>query len=196
MGSDLIQAREWASRVAKKEYAVVFPDYFYGRIYEGRHQPGAFALPPRVVWELLEATCDEIARSGLKKILIVNTHGGNPQFLRYFIQTQLERRRDYVIYLFDPARDDAAYNERVSKAHKSDPATDMHAGENETSTLLFLRPDLVQMNRAKEESCEDQKRLSLPELYTAIWWYSSFPNHYAGEGAKASRELGQLTAEH
>jgi len=36
----------------------------------------------------------------------------------------------------------------------------------------------------------------LPDLYTAIWWYAAFPNHYAGEGAKASRELGQTMVEY
>jgi len=83
---------------------VVFPDYFYGQIYEARHQPGAFALPSRLVWELLDATCEEIARNGFKMIFIVNGHGGNPQLLRFFVQSQLERRRDYVIYFYDPAR--------------------------------------------------------------------------------------------
>jgi creatinine amidohydrolase len=29
IGSDLIHVREWAARATKKEYAVVFPDYFY-----------------------------------------------------------------------------------------------------------------------------------------------------------------------
>src|SRR5436309_12073418 len=105
MGSDLIQVREWAARVTKTEYAVVFPDYFYGQIYEARHQPGTFALPSRLVWELLDATCEEIARNGFKKILIVNGHGGNPQLLRFFIQSQLERRREYVVYLLEPQPD-------------------------------------------------------------------------------------------
>jgi len=40
IGSDLIQVREWAARATKKEYSVIFPDYFYGQIYEARHQPG------------------------------------------------------------------------------------------------------------------------------------------------------------
>ncbi len=66
----------------------------------------------------------------------------------------------------------------------------MHAGENETSLLLHLRPDLVQMGRAAKESGADQNRLALPGLYSAIWWYARFPNHYAGEGAKATKELG------
>src|SRR6185436_18375245 len=90
MGADLIQVREVAARAVKQEYAVTFPDYFYGQIYEARHQPGTFALPSRVVWDLLDATCEEIARNGFKKIVLLNGHGGNPDLLRYFLQSQLE----------------------------------------------------------------------------------------------------------
>jgi len=68
--------------------------------------------------------------------------------------------------------------------------------KRETSTLLYLRPDLVKMDSARNESGVDQKRLSIPNVYTPIWWYADFPNHYAGEGAKATRELGQLITEH
>jgi len=99
IGSDLIQVREWAARATRKEYAVVFPDYFYGQINEARHQPGTFALPERVVWDLLETTCDEIARNGFKRIVIINGHGGNPELIRYFIQTRLEKPRNYA-YIF------------------------------------------------------------------------------------------------
>ena len=195
MGSDLIHVREWAARAARQEYAVVFPDFFYGQIYEARHQPGTFALPSRVVWDLLDATVEEIARNGFKKILIVNGHGGNPQLLRYFVQSQLERRRDYVVYFYDPETD-PEFEQKEKSLRKSDPSTDMHAGETETSSMLFMRPDLVQMGRATQESGADQKRLSLTDLYTAIWWYARFPNHYAGEGATATRELGQALTEH
>src|SRR5262245_43190241 len=69
IGSDLIHAREWSARATKREYAVVFPDFFYGQIYEARHQPGTFALPSRLVWALLDATCEEIARNGFKRIV-------------------------------------------------------------------------------------------------------------------------------
>ena len=51
------------------------------------------------------------------------------------------------------------------------------------------------MGRATQESGANQKRLSLPDLYTAIWWYSSYPNHYAGEGDKATAELGRVLTE-
>ena len=195
LGSDLIHVREWTARATKKEYAVVFPDYFYGQVYEAQQQPGTFALPSRVVWDLLEATCDEIARNGFDKIVIVNGHGGNPQLLRYFVQSQLEKRRNYAVYFFEPGAD-PAFTEKANKLRKTDPAGDMHGGENETSTLLYLRPDLVKQERAVQESGKDQKRMAdLPNLYTAIWWYASFPNHYAGEAEKASRELGELITE-
>src|SRR5947208_1333356 len=194
IGCDMIHVREWAARVTAKEYAVVFPDYFYGQIYEAKHQPGAFALPSRLVWDLLDATCEEIARNGFNKILIVNGHGGNPNFLRFFIQSQLERRREYAVYLLEPGPA-PAFTETVNKMRKSDPAGDQHAGERETSTLLYLRQELVKMDHAADESGANQHRLPLPELYTGIWWYAGYPNHYAGEGAKATRELGQLLTE-
>ncbi len=195
IGSDLIQVREWAARATKKEYSVVFPDYFYGQINEARHQYGSFALPERIVWDLLEATCDEIARNGFNKIVIINGHGGNPQLIRYFIQTRLEKRRNYAVYFFEPGSD-STYQRKMSELHKSDAAGDQHAGERETSSLLYLRPDLVKMDSARNESGANQKRLDIPNVYTAIWWYADYPNHYAGEGAKATRELGQLVTEH
>jgi creatinine amidohydrolase len=195
IGSDLIQVREWASRATKKEYAVVFPDYFYGQINEARHQYGTFALPERVVWDLLEATCDEIGRNGFNKIVIINGHGGNPELIRYFIQTRLEKKRDYAVYFFEPPSD-SAFRAKMAILHKSPQSGDQHAGERETSSLLYLRPDLVKMDSAANESGANQKRLDIPNVYTAIWWYADFPNHYAGEGAKATVELGRLVNEH
>jgi creatinine amidohydrolase len=195
IGSDIIQVREWAARATKKEYAVVFPDFFYGQINEARHQPGAFALPETVVWNLLESTCDEMGRNGFKKIVIINGHGGNPQLIRYFMQTRLEKRRDYAVFFFEPS-EDSVYRAKFKALYHSAGMDDGHAGEMETSTLLDMRPDLVQMDRANNESGAAQHRLNIPNVYTPIWWYADFPNHYAGNGAKATRALGKLMNEH
>jgi creatinine amidohydrolase len=195
IGSDLIQVREWSARATKKEYAVVFPDFFYGQINEARHVPGSFALPERVVWDLLESTCDEIARNGFDKIVIINGHGGNPQMIRYFIQTRLEKARPYAVYFFEP-NSDSSFRRQLAAIHKSDMAGDQHAGEEETSTLLYLRPDLVEMDSANNQSGLKQRRLNIPNLYTAIWWYADYPNHYAGDGSKATAEEGRLVNEH
>lgn len=195
IGSDLIRVREYAAKATKQEYAVVFPDYFYGQINEAKHQPGVFALEERVVWDLLEATCNEIARNGFKKIVIINGHGGNPEMIRYFIQTRLEKERNYAVYFFEPSSD-SVYSKQLVSMRKTDPATDQHAGEKETSELLYLRPELVKMDSATTESGANQKRLAIPNVYTAIWWYANYPNHYAGEGGKATGTLGKLIVEH
>ena len=192
IGSDLIKVRQWSARATKKEYAVVFPDYFYGQINEAKQQYGTFSLPSSLVMELLEATCKEIGRNGFKKIIIVNGHGGNPQMISYFIQNQLEKKRDYAVYFFDPKTPkDVA--EKASQLRKSEAKFDMHGGENETSSLLYLRPDLVKLDKSTSETGENQNRLQLSnDLYTAIWWYAAYPNHYAGKAEVSSIELGKL----
>jgi len=196
IGTDLIHVREWAARAVKSEYAVVFPDYFYGQINEARHQPGTFALPSDIIYKLLEATCDEIARNGFDKIVILNGHGGNPEFLHFFMQSLLNKRHNYAVYLYSPEREDADYNKQYRQMHKSPTANDQHAGESETSVLMYYRPDLMRMDRAANESGANQKRSDLPSLYTPIWWYSSYPNHYAGEGDKATTEFGKFITDH
>jgi creatinine amidohydrolase len=194
IGSDLIKVRELTAMATKKEYAVVFPDYFYGQINEARQQPGTFALPSQVVWDLLEATCDEIARNGFRKIVIVNGHGGNPNLIYYFSQTRLEKRRNYALYFYQPSQD-SAFRKKLLDARKSDPSYDQHGGESETSMLLYLRPDVVKMDSALNESGVPKKRLHLQNAYTPIWWYADYPNHYAGEGSKATKAYGQLITE-
>lgn len=195
LGNDLIHVREIAARVVKNEYAVVFPDYFYGQINEARHQPGTFALPSNLILDLLQATCDEIARNGFKKIIILNGHGGNPEFIQFFMQSLLNKRHNYAVYFYTPGND-AAFQAAYNKLRKTDPSTDMHAGERETATMLYLRPDLIHVEKGTEQSGADEKRLHLTNLYTPIWWYASFPNHYAGQGEKATKELGKLIVDH
>ncbi len=191
LGNDLLNVRYVALNAAQQEYAIVFPEYYFGQIFEAKHQPGTVAYSRRLQLDLLQETTDEMARNGCKKIIIVNGHGGNNSLLPYFAQSQLESPRDYVVYVQSIAR--SAPGEPV---HKSDRSTDMHAGESETSVSMIARPDLVHLDRARQESGADQGRLKgMPDgLYTGIWWYARFPNHYAGEGAVASRELGEFEA--
>jgi creatinine amidohydrolase len=195
LGTDLIHVREVAARATKTEYAVVFPDYFYGQINEARQQPGTIALSSQLIFNLLQEICDEIARNGFTKIVILNGHGGNPEFIQFFMQSLLNKRRTYAVYFVSPETD-PAFAEKLNKMRKTPAGGDYHAGETESSTLLYLRPDLMKMERAAKESGENQKRVALPNLYTPIWWYSSYPNHYAGDASKATKELGQLIAEH
>jgi creatinine amidohydrolase len=186
LGTDLLNVRYASLHAAAQEYAVVFPEYYFGQIFEAKHEPGTVAYSRELQLKLLQETTDEMARNGCKKIVIVNGHGGNESMLPFFAQSQLEKPHDYVVYV-QWGRD-----EPKGGPQKKD-ALDMHAGQSETSTMMISHPELVHLDRAASESGADQKRVNLPsDVYTGIWWYARFPNHYSGEGALATRELGEF----
>jgi creatinine amidohydrolase len=185
LGTDLLDVRFAVLNAVKEEYAVVFPEYYFGQIFEARHQPGTVAYSLQTQLTLLQETVSEMARNGCKKVVIVNGHGGNESLLPLFAQAQLAAPRDYVVYVF------GLPNENVPGRPALKSPMDMHAGEVETSNMMIARPDLVHQDRASQQSGADQKRDPLPEsVYTGIWWYARFPNHYAGDGAAATKELG------
>jgi creatinine amidohydrolase len=186
LGTDLLNVRYAALHAADQEYAVVFPEYYFGQILEARHEPGTIAYSRQMQLDLLQETTDEMARNGCKKVIIVNGHGGNENLLPFFAQTQLERRHDYVVYVLGLAEPPAGGPPRRSTG------PDWHAGEVETSTTMVSHPELVHLDRARSESGADLGRQKLPDnLYTGIWWYARFPNHYSGDGSVANPEMGQ-----
>ena len=186
LGTDLLDVRYATLHAADQEYAVVFPEYYFGQIFEAKHQPGTMAYSTHLQLDLLQETTDEMARNGCKKVLIVNGHGGNESLLPFFAQSQMEKPHDYVVYVLGLVETPPGGPAKKTKI-------DMHAGESETSKMLISRPDLVHMDRAARESGADMARLKLPEnVYTGIWWYARFPNHYSGEGAAGNKELGQF----
>jgi len=186
LGTDLLDVRYAALHAAEQEYAVVFPEYYFGQIFEASHEPGTVAYSAHMQLDLLQETTDEMARNGCKKVISVNGHGGNEHLLPFFAQSQLAKPHDYVVYIFDERTPQSG-----GPAKKT--SIDMHAGESETSKMMISRPDTVHVDRAPQESGADQHRQNLPEgVYTGIWWYARFPYHYSGDGSAATKELGEF----
>jgi creatinine amidohydrolase len=189
LGTDLINVRAATMQAVKQEYAIVFPEYYFGQIAEARHQPGTIAYHADLQLSLLQATTDEMARNGCRKVVIVNGHGGNTALLQYFAQVQLDVNRGYVVYIYGGG---PGSNDKIpAAAAPSRPGVDNHAGESEIAGIMAAAPALAHPERAGEESGADQKRLNFPPgLTTGIWWYASFPNHYAGDAAGATAARG------
>jgi creatinine amidohydrolase len=186
LGTDLINVRYAVMHGVEQEYSVVFPEYYFGQIFEAKHEPGTMAYSAKLQLELLQETTDEMARNGCKKILIVNGHGGNNSLLPFFAQSQLASQKDYVVYVYSRGQFPPGRPALHSKV-------DEHAGESETAHVMISRPDLLHMDRAASESGADRNRLDLPRgVYTGIWWYAKFPDHYAGDGTAATKELGEF----
>ena len=176
MGTDLLNVRFATFEAVKQEYGIVFPEYYFGQIFEAKHQPGTIAYSTHLQLEVLQETTAEMGRNGCKKVVIISGHGGNTNLIQFFAQTTLETPKEYVVYAIT----------------NTNPDGSVAPAGSQPSTVMAHRPDLVHLERTGEESGRDQGRLDVPSnVYTGIWWYAKFPNHYQGDAAGATAARGK-----
>ncbi len=185
LGTDYLFIKYMCGEAARLEPAIVFPHYWLSQINCARHCPGTIAIRHELLIAMLEACCDEIARNGLRKIILVNGHGGNTFFLRFFCQIMLEKKRDYVVFLYENqprSKDVDALLETTNHAH---------ADEVETSQMLVVAPDTVKMDKvSKDGNPLGRMDPFTKKLFTAIFWYADYPTHYAGQAEYATAAKG------
>ena len=191
LGTDVLIIREISRRAAEKEYCIIFPYYYQTQNFVVVPQPGSVVYSSELMFKLLDETCREIARNGLKKIILVNGHGGNNFFLPYFCQIQMESPKDYVVYWVNPSPDEET-QKKIRAMRKT--TTGGHADELESSKVMAVFPHLVKIERATSESGENQKLSPLGEL-TGLRWYTQYPNQYAGDAKDANAALGEMAIE-
>jgi len=187
LGTDMLNAHRIACMAAEREPAVVFPQWYFGQIYEARCFPGTLTLEPKLLLALLESVLDEIGRNGFRKIVFVNGHGGNTHLLAFLAQCSLWAQKPYTVYVpqgLSPERREAWEAITESEYHG-------HACECETSVTLANYPELVHMERVPQEPALPLGRLSgIPGNFSGISWYANHPEHYAGDARTASAEKG------
>jgi creatinine amidohydrolase len=190
LGTDLFVARWAAVEAAGKDYAVVFPEYYFGQIFYGRHEPGTISYSATLQMQLLQETTDEMARNGCKKIMFVSGHGGNSSLLHFFTEAQLDKPRDYQVYGFSGGMVNAG-PEFPGGAFPRTPAHG-HAGDRETGWALVARPELVRLEKASSQSGKDLNRQQLPpHVFNALNEFANFPEHYSGDGSLGTKALGE-----
>jgi creatinine amidohydrolase len=192
LGTDQITADAVAKAAAEQEPGVVFPSYYFSKIFTARHYKGTFALTRKLLLPLIEATMDEIARNGFGKIFILNGHGGNRSLLHFFLRTLLDEPRDYVVYTTNYYELEAAPRQQWHEMRSSDYGG--HADEMETSMMLHMRPELVHMDRltSVEDGLSRNRLRHLPNIESSVGWYGEHPSHYAGDARGATAEKGEF----
>lgn len=189
MGTDNFIVHQEAILASKIEPAVVFPPIMFTENCEAKNNIGAIAVEPSLYFHLLESLCDEVARNGFKKIILLNGHGGNRFFLRLFVQTILGKGKDYVVYFPEMLRDEDLEKKILETSF------DYHAGESETSRLLYLYPELVKMDAVSAKPGNPLKRSKVSGIVTPVDWFSDFPRHYAGDARPATSKKGRVLVE-
>lgn len=192
LGQDILYIHRLCTDAAKIEPAMVFPQYYFGKINEARHQPGTVAISFDLLLPLLESVCDEISRNGFKKIIIVNGHGGNNSFLPYFTEMLLEKEKDYMVFF------NCMYQECSEKEKEILSAElDGHGGEVETSCSSYYFPELVKSDTPAGYGMplNRLKAYETAGLRTSISWYAKYPGHLAADKTPATAEKGKVIVE-
>jgi len=190
LGTDQFTVDAVACEVAQVEPVIVFPSYFFSQIAEARHCSGTFSLPNELVLTVLRATLDEINRNGFTKIIIVNGHGGNTPMLDFLMFTLLQQKRDYVVYCSP-----GGLNEDDARCWaQMQPAKESHAGEAETSLMMHLQQQNVDMGSlaGPYDWSSRGRQQHLDGARNPMWWYADFPTHFGGDPSNASSEKGRF----
>jgi creatinine amidohydrolase len=176
--------------------AVLPPLWFGYTVAMLKNWPGTVTIRPKVLVDFLYDMCRSLIDMQLNKILIVNGHGNNPGVLDVVARTVGDDFKVFpgivnIFNLWD--------KEFVRKNRKSPEGGIGHAGEIETSVMLYLT-DLADMSvvddtdlmRSSLESCpvdsaSDRKK----RLYLSTWYLENSTYGAAGDPSGATREFGE-----
>jgi len=130
LGTDTLTAEYVVKLIEQKTEVLVTPVIPVGISDHHRQFTGTLWVSPTIFREFLKAIVLSAASHGWQKFLFVNGHGGNTASLHEVCE---DLRRQHNIFA------------AVANAY---PKMDGHAGKDETSIMLQIRPELVHMERA------------------------------------------------
>jgi creatinine amidohydrolase/Fe(II)-dependent formamide hydrolase-like protein len=126
--------------------------------------PGTMSIESPTLRELLMSYATTLLSHGFRRIVIIPSHGGNFQVVGEVVAELNKQFPDKQAVTFADLKRLIDSSHKLSSEYGVSPgASGAHAGEFETSILLFLRPDLVEMDRAEEGFTKDIGSL-IPDL--------------------------------
>ncbi|MCE9589304.1 MAG: creatininase family protein [Planctomycetes bacterium] len=145
--------------------------------------PFALRIGVRTLMSLLMDIITQVRSDGVKKVIILNGHGGNPGALDALLR-ELAGMKDMPFVCWTYGDPPADWKSPV--VHASD-----HGGEDETGRMMYLRPDLVHTDKLVNNPVG---KLKVPALAGAHWvrpWHVYVPRSAGGETRLASAEKGR-----
>lgn len=146
LGTDTLIAEGVAARfmalVPPDLPVVVLPGLAFGKSNEHQDFAGTLTLSAETMIRMLREIGTGVARTGLRKMLFVNAHGGQPQVLDIVAQ-DLRADHGMIVHVANVWR----LMDRPAHFPPGELAQGLHGGAVETSLMLSLRPDLVRSGR-------------------------------------------------
>ena len=176
----------------------ILPIQSVGKSNEHIRFPGTLTLAPATLIEAWTALGASISRTGVRKLVIVNSHGGNEEVMG-IVARELRERFDMLAMKTSWQR----FGRPENLFSEEEEKRGIHGGDVETSLMLHFRPDLVDMTKAENFPSAVSRAEAAFGLVKhtgthAFAWLSGDlnPHGVVGEAAKASAEKGRLTALH
>ncbi|THH34419.1 creatininase family protein [Aliishimia ponticola] len=171
----------------------LLPVQAVGKSNEHLWAPGTLTLTAETALRAWTEIGLSLARAGVRKMLIVNSHGGNMDINSILSRELRVRAGMYCVRMGWGAGGvpDGIFGPQ-------EMAQGIHGGDNETSLMLHFRPDTVDMRKAKDFRWTHQQGEIPPVGTIAHGWIASDVNEdgVAGEAHLATAEKGRATAEH
>jgi creatinine amidohydrolase len=176
----------------------ILPVQSVGKSNEHLRAPGTLTLPAPTLIDAWTELGLSVARAGVKKIVFVNSHGGNEEIMG-IVTRELRVRQNMLAVKTSWSR----FGRPAGLYSDIEDRYGIHGGDFETSVMLHFRPDLVEMSKAGNfvssvQRAEQEFDLLKPTGTHAFAWIASDlnPNGVVGEANLATAEKGKLTAEH
>ncbi|MER3493121.1 MAG: creatinine amidohydrolase [Mastigocladus sp. ERB_26_2] len=128
--------------------AYALPNIYYGKSNEHWHFPGTITLTSQTLITLLMEVGESIYRAGFRKLVFMNSHGGQPQILELVARDLHIRYDDFCIFPLFTWRVPNVAKELLTPKELE---LGIHAGDAETSLMLAILPEQVKMADAVTE---------------------------------------------
>jgi creatinine amidohydrolase len=128
--------------------AYALPPLYCGKSNEHWHFPGTLTLSVQTLIALLTDIGESLYRSGFRKLILMNAHGGQPQVMDIVARDLHIAHADFQVFPFFVWRVPHITKQLLTE---QEATLGIHAGDAETSLLLALLPDTVHMERAVAE---------------------------------------------
>jgi creatinine amidohydrolase len=146
MGSDTYCAYEVAKRTAAKENAIVVPAIPFGISECHMLFPGTITFSCETLFRVVMDVCSSLHRHGVNKFILISGHGHNNATLQT-VMDEFKRERDILLFLVSWWIAGHRLTPELWSKKKGD-LPDGHAAEVETSAMLVINSELVDMKRA------------------------------------------------
>lgn len=191
LDTDSFDADYLARQVAehcKVPRPIVLPLIPYGVSYHHNEYSGTISISNETLSQFVYEVGMNAARNGVKKLLIINGHGGNGPALNFAAQMI---NRDAKIFVGV----DSGETSDVDIEKMCSTPNDVHAGEIETSTSLAVRGELVQMDKASKSVPRFSSGYLNFSSTRGVSWYAHThklsSNGVMGDPTRADAEKGR-----